>query len=86
MFHYCYMENIVVFQLDESAVPCDPAEKVAKAQAISQTRFLSQDEFKKIRQRQMKKEMSADPRNRIKGLKRKAGDNMVHIDEEDKER
>jgi hypothetical protein len=72
-------------QLDESEVPADPAEKLAKAQAISTTRFLTQDEFKKIRQRQMNKELQADPRNRIKGLKRKAGDAKIHVEDDEKE-
>ena len=73
--------HVNLFQVDESEVPAEPEEMIAKAKAITQTRVLSQEEFKKLRLRQIQKQIEADPnRNKIKG-KRKA--DKIHIDEDE---
>lgn len=48
--------------MDKTEIPEGHAEKVAKAKAITQSRILSQDDFHKLRMRQVQKQMEADPK------------------------
>jgi len=66
-------------ETSEKADALDPGERVERARDIVQSRILSQDEFKKIKQRQVSKLVDADKRGR--GKKRRAPEEELEEEE-----
>merc|ERR1712002_89369 len=68
-------------------------EKVKKASEITQTRILTQEDFKKIKLRQISKDLQMDPKNKSNanksntkaGSKRKFGDSTVNLSDNEEE-
>ena len=48
------------------SIPADPVEQKAKAQEVSASRILTQDDFKQIQQHQVAKEVDLKPNNKRK--------------------
>ena len=65
------MKTLFVYQeIDESNVPESAEERREKAESISTSRILSQEDFKKIQQRQVAKQLSGEKKGSAKKRKR----------------
>ncbi len=67
----------------------NPEEKIQKAKDITQSRILTQEEFKQIRMRQLAKEVDTDPKvagkgkNQAKRARKRKIEDTLNIDSDD---